>query len=217
MIMRYYISGCYCPIHRSHWKNPFWCRDHTKMSLWSCSWISITLATSWCHKSKLLATRDLRKEIFSGVELRTWLTNADFFLAMLYRVGYWFLRGLLSSQESSQNLIWDPLPSLNLPHLRNSDLTLMRPDQKCESPGKCSTWVRDLYWKYFLLSRVCHIPCSFISLKSHLLSKHLFCASRFKIPKPPWSFEQQRTLHLVSLYFFLCSLLCQKKPRSIEI
>ena len=79
MIMRYYISGCYCAIHRSHWKNPFWCRDHTKMSLWSCSWISITLATNWCHKSKLLATRDLQKETFSGVELRTWVTNADFF------------------------------------------------------------------------------------------------------------------------------------------
>ena len=123
--------------------SPSCCRDHTKLSLWSCSWISITLATGWCHESKLLATRDLQKETFSGIELRTELTKADFFLTMLYRAGYWFLRGSFPSHVSSQNLIWDPLPSLNLPHLRNSGLTRMRPDQKWESLGEYSTWVRD--------------------------------------------------------------------------
>ena len=157
----------------------FCCRDHTKLSLWSYSWISITPATSWCDESKLLATRDLRKETFSGIELRTELTKADFFLTMLYRVGYWFFKGSLPSQVSSQNLIRDPLPSLNLPHLRNSGLMCMRPDQKWESPGEYSTWVRDLNRRHFLLSKVCHIPCSFINLKSHLLSKYLFWASRF--------------------------------------
>ena len=34
-------------------KNMFCCRDHTKLSLWSYSWISITLATSWCHENKI--------------------------------------------------------------------------------------------------------------------------------------------------------------------
>jgi hypothetical protein len=35
---------------------------------------------------------------------------------------------------SSQNLIWLPLTSLNLPRFRNWYFTPIRLDQKCESP-----------------------------------------------------------------------------------
>jgi len=51
---------------------------------------------------------------------------------------------------------------------------------------------------------------SLMSLNTHLLSKHLFYKSKFKIPNPPWSLGVHNTSHFVNLYFFLCPSLCQK-------
>jgi hypothetical protein len=47
------------------------------------------------------------------------------------------------------------------------------------------------------------MPCSLMSLKSHLLRRHLFCNLRSRMPRPPKSLGVHKTLHLVSLYFFL--------------
>jgi hypothetical protein len=55
------------------------------------------------------------------------------------------------------------------------------------------------------------MPCSLMSLKSHLLRRHLFCNLRSRMPRPPKSLGVHKTLHLVSLYFFLSPPPSQKK------
>ena len=55
------------------------------------------------------------------------------------------------------------------------------------------------------------MPCSLMSLKSHLLRRHLFCNLRSRMPRPPKALGVHKTLHLVSLYFFLSPPPSQKK------
>jgi len=101
-------------------KWPFCVRDKKKISLWSVNWTFAILATKLCQACKLLPTKDLRKATFKGVDRRTVATVALLFHTMLYRDGYWYLKGVLSSQASSQNLVCDPSPTLNLPILKRS-------------------------------------------------------------------------------------------------
>jgi len=61
------------------------------------------------------------------------------------------------------------------------------------------------------------MPSSLMSLNTHLLSKHLFCKSKSKIPNPPWFLGVHSTSHFVSLYFFPMSLALPKESRSIVI
>ena len=152
----------------------------------------------------------IEKEIFEGMELKTVAMKICFFLAMLYREGYCWLRVKLPSHLSSQNLMFSPLFSWKLPKFRNLSLTFIKPDQNCESPGLFWIYAIGLSFMYFLFSRFCQRPSSLISLNNHLLSKHWFWMSKFFMPKPPWSFGWHIMLHLASLYFFLWLSLCQK-------
>jgi len=133
-----------------------------------------------------------------------------FFLTMLYSAGKIDFSGCDLIHESSQNRTWDPSPRSNLPSERNSPLTFMRLAQNWESPGMYWTYVKVLSLIYLFLSICCQTPSPLIHLKSHLLRRHLLETSKFKTPNPPWSFGVQTTFHLVNLYFFLWSSLCQK-------
>jgi hypothetical protein len=79
---------------------------------------------------------------------------------------------------------------------------------------KCWTCVNVLFLRYLFISIYCQTPSPLINLKSHLLRRHLLWSSKFRTPNPPCSFKVQITSHLVNLYFFLWSSLCQKKPWS---
>jgi hypothetical protein len=184
---------------------PFWCSPHTKWSLWFINCASATIATTSCHACKL-PTRDL-----SGVVKNTVLTEALFFLTILYRARKRDFNGHGLIHASSQNHTWDPSPRSNLPNDRNSSLTFMRPAQNWESPGKYCTCVKLLSLKYLFLSNCCQTRSSLSNLKSHLLRRHLLCTPRFRTPNPLWSFDVQTTSHVVDLYFFLCSSFYQKK------
>ena len=81
---------------------------HTNLSLSYVNWNSTTLLTSSGQYVKLLPTIASLKDIFSGVVLSTWATVTFFFLTMLYKVGYFRIRGLFPSHKSSQNLVWSP-------------------------------------------------------------------------------------------------------------
>jgi hypothetical protein len=84
------------------------------------------------------------------------------------------------------------------------------PKKKGEHVGLSSTCNRVLSLRYLLWSNFCHISSLDRSLNSHMLSKHLFLNLRTSTPSLPWSFGQQMMLHLVNLYFFLVSWVCQK-------
>ena len=191
--------------------NPFWCSPHTKWSLWFVKCTSATMATTLCHTCKLTPIRDLLKATFNGVVDSTVLTDALFFLTMLYsaRKGVFNGRGVI--HESSQKRTWDPSPRSNLHIERNSSLTFMRPVQNWESPSMYWTCVKVLSLKYLFLSNCCQTPSPFNNLKSHLLRRHLLWTSRFRTPNRPWSLGVHTTSHFVGLYFFLCSSLCRKK------
>jgi hypothetical protein len=115
-----------------------------------------------------------------------------------------------TQQESSQNLILDPSPRMKEPLAKKFSLAFMRPFQKGESIGLLVTWDKVLECKYLLWMICCQTTFSLISLKSHLLNKHLFFNSRTSIPKPPWSFGLQIKFHFVRRYFFLWPSHCQK-------
>jgi hypothetical protein len=108
-----------------------------------------------------------------------------FLLTILYREGNLFIKGSCPIHRSSQNLVWVPDCTLNLPLSNTNFFTSIKLDQKCESPFFFSTWEKVLFFKYFRLRICCHNPSSFNNLKIHLLSKHLFCISRSKMPNPP--------------------------------
>jgi hypothetical protein len=89
-------------------------------------------------------------------------------------------------------------------------LTFIKLFQKCESVGFLTQLPRVLSFMYLFLKRSCHMPSSFNKLNSHLLNKHLFCMSKFCIPKPPCIFGWHKIFHLANLYLRLCWLFCQK-------
>lgn len=143
-------------------------------------------------------------------------TFACFLRAILYSVGYWVFNGWLPKQVSSQNIIWLPSFNLKIPKLKKDSLTPLRLVQKCESPAFLLTCVRVLSLTYLFINNCCQTPSSSLqSLKSHLLKSHLFCKSRYWIPRAPCSLGWYPNGHLTSLYFFLCWLFCQKKSRPV--
>jgi hypothetical protein len=105
---------------------------------------------------------------------------------------------------SSQNLICVPVCKLKQPKLRNWSFTLIKRNQKSESPGFFITWTSVMLFRYLFLRNSWQIPSTLHNLNSHLLSRHLFCKFRFCMPKPPCSFGWHKIFHLTSLYFFLC-------------
>jgi hypothetical protein len=120
-------------------------------------------------------------------------------------------RGSSLSQVPSQNLVRSPLSTTNDPRsIKKSSFTFTNPFLKGESFGFSVTWARVLDCKYLLCRSSCQTTSSLNSLNSHLLSKLLFFNYKTSIPKPTWSLGRQIIFHLVSLYFFLCSSLCQK-------
>ena len=157
-------------------------------SRWSSNCTNAILITSSFHLSRFSSTNALLKVILRGVELKTLATEMCFFLQMLYRDGYWSLRVEFPSHLSSQNLIYVPLWRLKVDRWRKRSLTFIRPNKKCESPGFHLTSPIVLFFRYVFLRSSCQTPSSLINLYSHLLSKQTFWVSRFKIPRPPWSF-----------------------------
>ena len=149
-----------------------------------------------------------------GVELSTSTTVACFFRTILNKFRYWIFKALEPNHLSSQNLIWVPLSSLNFPRLKKMSLTPSKPFQNYENPFFFSIWLRVLFFRYLFFINSYQVPFSLQSLKSHLIKRHLFCKSRFWIPKPPCSLDWHKIFHFASLYFLLCSSFCQKKPWS---
>jgi hypothetical protein len=74
---------------------------------------------------------------------------------MLYNAGYCSLRGLFSSQESSQKHICYPSFIEKVPYQKKNFFVAMRPAQKCESPGFQITWDNAFVPMYFLLRMIC--------------------------------------------------------------
>ena len=95
-------------------------------------------------------------------------------------------------------------------------LTFIRPFQKWESIGFFSQPLNVLFVRYLLCSNSCHIPSSLHNLTTHLLSKHLFCISKYWTPRPPCVFGWQINFHFTTLYFFLCWSFCQKKRNLMD-
>jgi hypothetical protein len=68
--------------------------------------------------------------------------------------------------------------------------------------GFALTCVRDLLFRYLLLSIVCHKPCVLSKFTIHLLNRHLFWSCRLIIPSP-WSLGRHKISHFARWYFFL--------------
>jgi hypothetical protein len=161
--------------------------DYLNTSRWSFRCI-LTIRTRLFHARRLCPTSALRKDILKGVLFKTSDTVEFLLLAILYRLGYCSFKVEFPSQISSQNLICVSLCNLKFPRVRNWFLTFIKPAQNWESPVFLSTWVIIFVPIYLFHSNYCQSPSSFISLYSHLLSKHLFWIYKSKIPKPPCSF-----------------------------
>jgi hypothetical protein len=76
-------------------------RDQINRSLWFVNWTLTSLSTKWCQACKLLPAKDLLKATFKGFDLKTVATVALFFCTILYKDGYWLLKGVSSSHASS--------------------------------------------------------------------------------------------------------------------
>ena len=59
------------------------------------------------------------------------------------------------------------------------------------------------YIMYFFFTISCHRPSPFSSLHHHLHSKLMFVFLRSLIPKPPFFFNLQISVHFTKCYFFL--------------
>jgi hypothetical protein len=188
---------------------PFWCSPHLNTSSLSFSLTWAILDTKSYQDWRLTSDKDLRKDMFRGTDLNIEATVSCLCLSILYRCGYCCFNGLLPVQIYSQNLIFTPLLSWNVPNLRNRFFTFMRPVQNYESPCFLYTCTITFPCIYFLLRRSCQIPCSCSNLYHHLLNKHLFWVSIFIIPIPPCSLGWHNTSYFASRYFFLWSSCCQ--------
>ena len=105
-------------------------RLQTKTSLCSSRLISCKEATILCQAIKFAPTKFRRKEIFSGIVLRTCATDSCFLLTILNNEGNLSLRGLFPNQASIQNLVGDPSNTLNEPKSIKTSLTFIKLFQK---------------------------------------------------------------------------------------
>jgi hypothetical protein len=110
--------------------------------------------------------------MFRGTNLNTEAIVSYLCHVIPYICEYCYFGGLLPIQISSQNLIFAPLLSWNVPNLRKRSFTFMRPAQNYESPCFLCTCPITFPCIYFLLSRSCQIPCSCSNLYHHLLNIH---------------------------------------------
>jgi hypothetical protein len=130
---------------------PLWFKDHLNISGLSINYISINLNTKACRDWRFSTTKFLRKETFSGLELKISAIVASFLRTILYKFGYCMFNGVVPNHESSQNLICLPSCRIKVPMLKNSSLTLIKPLQNWESPDLLVTWVIVLEPRYLLL------------------------------------------------------------------
>ena len=185
-------------------KLPDKCKDQTKTSLSSCKFTSYREATILCQSCRFLPAKLRRKEMFKGTAARTLATEACFLLSILNNEENLVLSGWLSSQVSIQKRVCEPSLTLNDPNPMKVSLTFIRPFQKWESVGFLEQLPMVLCFRYLFRKRYCHNPSSFINLKSHLLNKHLFCTSKFCMPRPSCILGWHKIFHLANLYFRLC-------------
>jgi hypothetical protein len=157
----------------------------TSLSGWSFKCIFAILKTNSCQEFKFALTRLLLKEMSSGLVLKHYEAVVFFFQTILYKLGYCSFKVVAPSYISSQNLIWLLPCNLKFPKLRNWSLTFISPVQNCELPSFLFTWVMDLPTKHLFLMSCWHVSSPFIKLKSHLLSRLLFCFSRSSTPSSP--------------------------------
>jgi hypothetical protein len=129
--------------------------DHLKKYVRSLKCILASLRIKWCHDCKLSATKLLLRDTFRGWALKTSVTIALFFQAILYRLGYYSFRVLAPSHLSSQNLICVPFYSLKLPIPKNCSFIFIKRLQNLESPGFLFRCVIDLFPKYLLPCTIC--------------------------------------------------------------
>ena len=169
---------------------------------------AIRESNSFCSTS-LDPIKDRLQEIFGCAIARTSAMVMNFFLTMLYSLGYWSFSGWFPSHLSSQKRTCVPLFILKVPKRRKSCFTFIKLDQKYESPGFHSTWTNGWDTRYLFLSNCYHIPSEVNNLNNHLLKRAMFLILRSWIPRPPWSLGWHRIFHLARWYFLLLSSPCQ--------
>lgn len=110
---------------------------------------------------------------------------------------------------SSHNLICFPLFTMKNPRLKIYLYLSLSPTKK--GVTRLSDYLSDrLILKFFfLLSKSCKTPSSLINLNNHLLRRYWFCTSILRIHSPPCPFIWQIIFHLIGIFFFLYSSLCQ--------
>jgi hypothetical protein len=89
----------------------------------------ISHIVKWTRPSHILPDKTLLKYILKGVEAITFATVTFLWLAMLYKVRHWSLRGLSHIHVSSQNLVFYLFPISKKPLLKKSYLVFVKPFQ----------------------------------------------------------------------------------------
>src|SRR5438128_789830 len=87
------------------------------------------------HATNLGPNKDHLQEMFGCTVDRTLAMVTNFFLTMLYNLGYWSFSARFPSHMSSQKRTCDPLLTLKVPKQRKFCFTFVKLDQKCESSG----------------------------------------------------------------------------------
>ena len=163
---------------------PVECRDQIKTFGLYWRFKSVKEDTIMFQSLKFCPTKLLLDEILRGIVSKILVTVSCFLWTMLNKEGYLSFSGWLPNHLSSQNLIWEPFPTLKDPTFKNWSFTFMSPFQNCESVAFFVTSPKVLFLRYLFLNSDCQIPSSLYSLNNHLLSRHLFCKSKFCIPSP---------------------------------
>jgi hypothetical protein len=185
-------------------KLPDECKAQIKASLSPCKFTSCIEATILSQSLRFLPTKLRRKEMFNGTDASTLATESYFLLTILNNAGNFIFQWLVTQPSvHPKTSLWSvfdfegsktPESIFNI-HLAFPEVRIC---------GFLVRLARVLSFMYLLLNSSCHSSSSFNNLKIHLLNKHLFCNSKFCIPKPLWIFGWHKISHLASLYLRLC-------------
>jgi hypothetical protein len=99
---------------------PFWCSPHINLSSASVNLVLATRATRLYQPLRLLPSKPLLNDIFSGMVLNMDATEMCFFLVIAKMEGYNSFRVKFPNYLSSQNLTFCPLHNWNQPRLRKT-------------------------------------------------------------------------------------------------
>src|SRR4051812_43897339 len=106
---------------------PFRCRFHLKMSDSTDSWTASKRVSRSFHAFKRGPEIVLRKEISGFTCPNTFLIVTNLCLTIRYKLGYCTFRGVVLSQVSSQNRIWEPSLTEKVPNWKKNSLAFITP------------------------------------------------------------------------------------------